>query len=67
MVKMKVYLLADESLYQWTVERIFSSREKADKFRNELLEPYEFDASNYYNIYEIELDEEIEELIGIVI
>ena len=64
---MKVYLLADESLYQWTVERICSSREKAEKHRNELLEPYEFDASDYYEIYEIELDKKIEKIIGLVI
>ena len=65
---MKVYLLTDESsLYQFIIERIFSTREKADNFRNDLLEPYEFDASDYYNIYEIELDEKIEEIIGMII
>lgn len=61
---MKVYLLTDVRVYQWTVQRIYSSKEEAEKCRDELLEPYRFDASDYYNIYEIEVDKEIEETIG---
>ena len=63
---MKVYLVSDESGYQWLIEGIFSSKEKAEEFRDELLEPYEFDASDYYEIYEIELDKKIEECIGYI-
>ena len=63
---MKVYLVADQSGWQWLIEGICSSKEKAEKFVEELLEPYEFDASDYYEIYEIELDKKIEECIGYI-
>jgi len=63
---MKVYLVADTQGFQWLVERICSSKEKADKLVEELLEQYEFDAINYYCIHEIEVDKEIEECIGFI-
>ena len=63
---MIVYLVADQSPYQWLVEGIFFSKEDAEKFVEELLEPYEFDASDYYSIHEIEMDKRIEGCIGFI-
>ena len=63
---MKVYLVADQSGYQWLVEGIFSSKEKAEKFVEELEERYQFDATDYYNIHEIEMDKRIEDSIGYI-
>ena len=64
---MKVYLVADQSAYQWLVEGIFSSEKLAEKFVEELLEPYEFDATDYYSIHEIEMDKRIEGCIGMIL